>query len=151
MTAINPKTAFELIYCSVRDSLARSIRRLAQIGERLAKALGQASAHLEQGISCAHQHTADSNWTHDESPYRYSHRCPIIARIGWKVMAQLWSHEKNKQRNEQSPGQYATGKLNRCQPQSDDVPHAEVGRAHAGCGERAGPASGHDIRGSSCA
>ena len=66
-------------------------------------------------------------------------------RIGRQEMLQLRTQEINQQRNQQAPGEDAAGKIQRRQLRSDNIAHADVGRADRGAGKQRDAAGGHRL------
>ena len=54
-------------------------------------------------------------------------------------------HQKNEQWHDEPPSQNTTGELYGSEPHSNDVTNAEVCRAYARCGKRAGASRDHDV------
>ncbi len=145
MSAIKPKTTFELIYCSVRESWARCVGGLTQVADRFAEAGRQALAHFEQRISRSHQHSSDGDRTHHELPHRIRHGRPVIRRICREILFDLRPKKINEQRNHQSPGQHAARELDGGQSKPDDVSDAQIGGTYARRRKGTRPARRHDI------
>ena len=111
----------------------------------LPKSGRETRAHLEKRVRGADEHASDRDGPHNVSPDRVRHRRPVVGSIGWNVLPELRAEKKNEQRNHQSPGDHAAGKLNGGQAHADDVAHAEIRRADAGRGEHACAARGNDV------
>src|SRR5207248_1233192 len=101
-------------------------------------------------VGCADQHSADCDRPHNEPPDCDRHPGPVIRRVCRQVLLKLGTHQKDEQWDNESPGQNATGKLDGCEPESDDVADTQICRAYTGRGERACATGGEHARVGSC-
>ena len=106
-----------------------------QIGDGARHADAQLLAHLEQSVGGAHQHSAHGDGAHHGEVNRLRQQRPgerLTARMG---SLDGGSKNKGQQRNEQSPSQYAAGKIQGGKSRADDVADSQVSRAHVRRGE----------------